>query len=188
MTKVAIVFHSGYGHTAAIAEAVQRGAASVAGTEVSLIKAAEASEHWEELDSADAIIFGSPTYMGSTAAEMKKFMEATSGRWMHQQWADKLAAGFSVSASWSGDKLNTLFDLAVFAAQHSMIWAGLNILPGFNHSKGSIDDLNRTGHAIGVGIQANADQGAEGIKESDFKTAEALGARIAALAARFNKP
>ena len=185
MTKIAIIYHSGYGHTAAIAEAVSRGASSVEGTEVTTIKATEVENHWDALDAADGIIFGTPTYMGSIAWQLKKVLEETSGRWMQQSWKDKIAAGFTVSASWSGDKLNSLTDLTIFAMQHSMIWVGLGLLPGFNHSKATQDDLNRTGHSIGVGIQANADQGNEGMRESDFKTAEALGKRVAETAKRW---
>jgi NAD(P)H dehydrogenase (quinone) len=68
MTLVAVVYHSGYGHTARQAEAVARGALSVHGTEVALVKVEDADQHWSILAQADAIVFGTPTYMGSASA------------------------------------------------------------------------------------------------------------------------
>lgn len=185
--KVAVVYHSGYGHTAEQAKAVARGAESVAGTEVKFIAlSADKETPLAELDDVHAIIFGSPTYMGTVSAVFKKFMEDTSKHWYTRKWANKIAAGFTNSASQSGDKLNSLVTMAVFAAQHGMIWAGLDILPGNNNSKGSVEDLNRLGSALGAMAQSNADQGPEhGPIASDLKTAEHLGHRIATLAARF---
>ena len=187
MSKVAIVYHSGYGHTQAIAEAVARGAESVAGTKVNLVPVAEAEAREAELDAAEAIIFGSPTYMGGVSADFAKFKDWTSKRWMTRAWQDKLAAGFTVSASWGGDKQNTLNQLLTLAAQHGMVWVGLGLAPGNNHSKGSVDDLNRTGASLGVMAQANGDQGTEGIGASEFRTAQALGKRVAEAAKRWRE-
>lgn len=180
MKKIAIVFHSGYGHTLRQAEAVAEGARTLADTQATLYPVDQLTdEQWAELDAADALIFGSPTYMGSMSAKFKEFMETSSKRWYVRAWQDKLAAGFTCSASQNGDKLNTLFDLNVFAMQHGMIWVGLGLLPGNNSSKGSVDDLNRLGSFTGAMAQANGDQGAEAMLESDLKTAAHLGERVA---------
>jgi NAD(P)H dehydrogenase (quinone) len=179
MSQVAIVYHSGFGHTQALAEAISRGIQSVAGAHVDLIPVTEAEAREGELDRADAIVFGSPTYMGGVTADFARFKDWTSKRWMSRAWQNKLAAGFTVSASWGGDKQNTLYQLLTLAAQHGMVWIGLGLPPGNNHSKGSVDDLNRTGASIGLMAQANADQGVEGIGKSEFATAEAFGRRIA---------
>ncbi|HNY48134.1 MAG TPA: flavodoxin family protein, partial [Casimicrobium sp.] len=120
MSSVAIVYHSGYGHTKAVAEAVNKGVASVAGTTAYLISVTDIEGQWQTLAKADAIIFGSPTYMGSASAPMKAFMDASSKVWFTQGWKDKLAAGFTVSSNQSGDKLATLQQLVTFALQHSM--------------------------------------------------------------------
>ena len=185
MSTIAIVYHSGYGHTQAIAEAVAKGAEAVSGTKASLIPVAEAEAREAELDAADAIIFGSPTYMGGVTADFAKFKDWTSKRWMARTWQNKLAAGFTVSASWGGDKQNTLFQLFTLAQQHGMVWVGLGLAPGNNHSKGSTDDLNRTGASIGLMAQAHGDQGVEGIGASEFRTAELLGKRVAEAAQRW---
>lgn len=184
MSSVAIVYHSGYGHTQALAEAVSTGARS-AGAQVSLVPVAEAEARSAELDAADAIVFGSPTYMGGVSADFAKFKDWTSGRWMEGRWRNKLAAGFTVSASWNGDKHNTLYQLLTLAVQHGMVWVGLGLPPGNNSSKGSIEDLNRVGASVGAMAQAHADQGIEGIAASDFRTFEALGRRVAEAAQRW---
>jgi len=185
MTKVAVVYHSGYGHTAEVAKAVARGAASVAGIETQLIRVEDIDKHWQDLDEAEAIIFGAPTYMGSVSAPFKAFMDASSKVWFKQGWKDKIAAGFTHSASQSGDKFNSLVQLFTFAMQHGMIWAGLGLMPGNNSSKGSVNDLNRLGGFGGSMTQSSADQGAEAIPQSDLRTAEQLGKRIALVALQF---
>jgi multimeric flavodoxin WrbA len=180
MRLIVIVYHSGYGHTAKQAEAVARGALSVAGVTAALIKVEDIDRHWAELEKADAIVFGSPTYMGSASAPFKAFMDASSKAWAAQGWKDKLAAGFTNSASQSGDKLSTLQQLALFAAQHGMIWIGLGLPPGNNSSVGSVEDLNRLGGFLGAMAQSNADQGPEyGPTPADLRTAEHLGRRVA---------
>lgn len=192
MTSIAIVYHSGTGHTAAIAEHVAKGAASVPGTTVTLYKAADLSSPdtgpWAELAAADAIIFGSPTFMGSASAPMKQFMDASSKPWFTQQWKNKIAAGFTNSSSWSGDKFATLSQFAVLAAQHGMIWTGLGLLPGYNNSKGSSDDINRVGSFLGLMTQANFDEGPDvAPPAADRRTAELFGVRVADVAVRWTK-
>ena len=182
MTKLAVVYHSGYGHTEKQAKAVAQGAGKVADVEVTLLNTDEAQQQWELLKSVDAIIFGSPTYMGSASAQFKAFMDASSKAWYTRDWQDKVAAGFTTSASQSGDKLNTLVQITIFAAQHGMIWVGQDLLPGNNSSTGSVNDLNRLGSFMGAMAQANADQGADVAPiDSDLRTAEHLGERVATI-------
>lgn len=188
MTQIVIAYHSGYGHTARQAAAVKEGAERVAGASVELLAVDTVDEAaWARLKAADGIIFGSPTYMGSASAPFKAFMDASSKAWYTRDWADKVAAGFTTSASQSGDKLNTLIQMMVFANQHGMIWAGLNQLPGNNNSKGSVDDINRLGSFSGAMAQANADQGADAMLDSDLKTAALLGERVAQIATKLRK-
>ncbi len=186
MTQIAVVYHSGYGHTGEQAKAVARGAQKVEGVTVHLLNVDEAQQQWELLKASDAIIFGSPTYMGSASAQFKAFMDASSKAWNVRDWQDKIAAGFTTSASQNGDKLNTLIQLAIFAAQHGMIWVGQDLLPGNNNSKGSVNDLNRLGSFLGAMAQANADEGPDTAPiQSDLLTAEHLGERVATVAKRF---
>lgn len=185
MTKVAVLYHSGYGHTEVQAKAVAKGAAQVDGVEVKLVKAEEATQNLDLVKDADAIIFGSPTYMGSVSAPFKAFMDASSKVWFTQGWKDKIAAGFTNSHSLSGDKLNTLIQLAVFAAQHGMIWVGqaeLNQSP--DGQAGKEDAVNRIGSMLGA--MAQSENAAPNVTppSGDLKTAELLGKRVAQVAIR----
>ncbi|MEV6114207.1 flavodoxin family protein [Streptomyces sp. NPDC052109] len=182
---VSIAYHSGYGHTAVLAEAVRTGAAD-AGAEVHVIKVDEITdEQWETLDRSDAIVFGSPTYMGTASGAFHVFAEATSKRWFGQDWKDKLAAGFTNSASKSGDKLHTLQFFQTLAAQHGMTWVNLGLLPGWNSSTASENDLNRLGFFAGAAAQTNSDEGPEAVHKADVATAEHLGRRVAETARTF---
>jgi NAD(P)H dehydrogenase (quinone) len=185
--RIAIAFHSGYGHTARQAEAVAAGASSVPGAVAELVPLDELTEDvWSRLAAADAIIFGAPTYMGSPSWVFKKFAEESVRAWADNlAWRDKIAAGFTNSKAMSGDKLNSLVDLAVFAAQHGMIWVGLDIYPGWAESTASIEDLNRLGSWLGAMAQSDADLSAEKAPPAtDLRTAEALGARVATVTLR----
>ncbi len=185
MKSVIIVFHSGYGHTKKQAEAVYQGAASVTGVTAQLIAVEEITNHWEDLNAADAIIFGAPTYMGSLSAKFKHFMEDSSKLWYTQAWKNKLAAGFTNSASFNGDKANTLIELVTFAAQHAMIWVPLSLLPS-NSSKSERNDLNRMGSSLGAMAQSDSDVSAEiAPPPGDLATASYLGKHVAELALRF---
>jgi len=181
--RVCIVFHSGYGHTKRVAECVRAGVARVPDAHVELIPVDELAPNaprWAQLDAADAIIFGAPTYMGSVSSDMKRFMESTSSRWMTLAWADKIAAGFTNSGSQEGDKHNTLVSFATLSAQHGMVWINLNVPPGNNNSRGSVEDLNRLGASLGLMTQSNIDQGPDVVPPpSDLRTAEVFGERVA---------
>ena len=181
MSQIAIVFHSGFGHTKVVAEHVEAGAESVPGTQAQLIPVEEIDAHWGDLEAADAIVFGSPTYMGNVSGPFKTFMDASSKPWLEQKWKDKLAAGFTISGSPSGDKLNTLQSLMIFAMQHGMIWVGNAEMP-YNE-----EGINRLGSF--TGLMAQAGQVAPDVEPNaaDRKSAERLGQRIAGATARWAK-
>ncbi|GAU65808.1 NAD(P)H--quinone oxidoreductase WrbA [Streptomyces sp. NBRC 110611] len=173
--SVAIAYHSGYGHTARMAEAARDGAASVAGTAVEMISVdALTEEHWATLDAAHAIIFGSPTYMGSASPAFHTFAHDTSGRWYAQAWKNKVAAGFTSSGAMSGDKLHTLQYFTILAAQHGMHWVNLDLLPGANEG-----ELNRLGGWLGAMAQSPGDDGPQAMQKTDLLTAAHLGQRVA---------
>ncbi|MEL6779266.1 MAG: flavodoxin family protein [Cyanobacteria bacterium J06597_16] len=78
----------------------------------------------EQLNQSDAIVFGSPTYMGGVSAQPKAFIDAASTIWFQQGWKDKIAGGFTHSGFPSGDKQGTPLYLVTNAMQHGMIWVG----------------------------------------------------------------
>jgi multimeric flavodoxin WrbA len=180
--RIAIVYHSGYGHTGRLAEAVKAGVEQVKGTEAVLLTVEEAQAGWEALAGADAIIFGTPTYVAGPSAAFKAFEEASSNAVMAKGfgWKDKIAAGFTNSGSRSGDKLATLSQISLFAAQHGMHWVNLGLPPGNASTSGSEEDLNRLGFWLGAGAQSNTDQGPDlAPPRADLRTAEHLGSRVA---------
>ncbi|MEU7005092.1 flavodoxin family protein [Nonomuraea sp. NPDC046570] len=188
--RVAVAFHSGYGHTARQAEAVAEGAREVAGTTAELLAVDELNDSlWSSLDAADAIVFGAPTYMGSPSAAFKTFAEGTTVALRNNmRWKDKIAAGFTNSGCMSGDKLNTLVDFTILAAQHGMIWVGLAETGGWSTTGGSVEDLNRLGSWLGAMAQSDADVGPEiAPPATDLRTASALGRRVAAVTLAYRR-
>jgi multimeric flavodoxin WrbA len=174
---VAVAYHSGNGHTEVLAAAVARGA----GPDTVLVPVHAMTEtHWTELDRADAIVFGAPTYLGGASSAFHAFAEASSGRYRAQAWQDKLAAGFTSSAARAGDKSATLAYLALFAAQHGMHWINLGRKPGFGDN-----DMNRLGFWLGATAACPIGTGPEDVHKADIATAEHLGARVAGQAAIF---
>ncbi len=185
MAQVAIVFHSGYGHTVKQAEAVLAGAQNE-GVEVELVKIDANGDltdaQWTLLDAADAIVFGSPTYMGTVSWQFKKFADASSKRWYSQAWKNKIAAGFTNSASINGDKLSTLHYLFTFAMQHSMVWVGTGLLPS-NTKAATRNDINYLASSAGLMAQSPSDSSPEeGPLPGDLETAKLFGARVAEFA------
>src|SRR5688500_5961299 len=102
--KVAIVYHSGFGHTKVVAESIAKGVRTEIDN-VLLLNVNEDQGQMNELVDADTIVFGSPTYFGNVSAEFKKFMDSTGNIWFNQLWKNKLSAGFTNSSTRSGDKL-----------------------------------------------------------------------------------
>lgn len=187
---VAIVYHSGFGHTAKVAQAVLEGAKS-AGAQASLYaidaegNLSEAA--WQELDKADAIIMGTPTYMGGPSWQFKKFVDASSKRWMQQSWKNKIAAGFTNSGSASGDKLATLQQLITLAMQQGMIWVGQNEMPPYPKGTAvpSGDEINRVGSFSGLMTQSNNESAEIVPPKGDLETAKLFGKRVTDIAKRF---
>jgi len=189
MTQVAVLFHSGYGHTRKQAEAVRDGAASVAGVRAELVPIDAQGElpegAWERLSRADAIVFGTPTYMGGPSWQFKKFADASSKVWGAQGWKDKVAAGFTNSASINGDKQGTLQYLFTLAMQHSMLWVGTGLMPS-NSKSAQRNDVNWLGSFSGAMAQAPSDASPEeGPLPGDIKTARIFGRRVAETADRW---
>lgn len=174
MAKIAVVFHSGYGHTERVAQFVAQGADAdlvAIDADGNLTEA-----QWATLDAADAIIMGSPTYMGMASWQFKKFADATSKKWFVGAWKDKIAGGFTCSSNLSGDKLSTLQYFITLAMQHGMVWVGQ---PAMNDGS-----INRLGSNSGVMAQVGPTSPAADIPQGDLDTAKAYGARIAEIAAK----
>jgi hypothetical protein len=183
MTKVAVVFHSGYGHTLKQAEAVAQGAK---GTLVAIDSEGHLSEaQWAMLNEADAIVFGSPTYMGSVSWQFKRFADASSKHWFTQQWKNKVMGGFTNSATMNGDKHSTIHYFFTLAMQHSGIWVGTGLMPS-NAKSAKRDDVNYVGSSAGAMMTTPSDASADEVNSGDIETARLYGQRIAKIASQFN--
>ena len=179
MSKIVVVYHSGYGHTQRLAQSVAQGA----GAELLAIDAEGNLPEggWDTLAAADAIIMGSPTYMGSVSWQFKKFADASSKAWYVQAWKDKLMAGFTASSNVNGDKLSTLHYLFTLAMQHGGIWCGTGL--NYNNTKASRrEDVNYLASSSGVMAQTPSDAPAAEMNAGDLETARQFGARVAAVA------
>lgn len=181
MAKIAVVFHSGYGHTLRMAQAVAEGA----GAELVTIDAEGNLPEgaWDTLNAADAIVMGSPTYMGSVSWQFKKFADASSKAWFSQQWKDKVFAGFTNSATMNGDKLSTLHYLFTLAMQHGGIWVGTGLMPS-NSKAAQRNDVNYVGSFSGAMAQSPSDASPAEMLPGDLETAKLFGQRVAQLASR----
>jgi len=182
VTSVIVVYHSATGTTAQLAEAIHAGAAEIAHATLFRITGddiiAGRFRHetiWPALDEADAIIFGSPTFMGGPSAQFKAFADASGERWSEKKWADKVAAGFTIGANFNGDQLHTLSYLSIFAAQHGMLWCSLDIPGGYDAA-----GRNRLGTQLGLVAQTAGSE----VDDIDLATAHYLGRRVASTAKR----
>lgn len=179
MVDIAVVFHSATGTTKALAEAVTRGVEASKGVNAQTFEVIGKDIEQgrfinarliDQLKNQDAIIFGSPTFMGCVSAQFKAFADATADLWASQAWANKIAAGFTVGSNLSGDQLNTLQYLQIFANQHGMLWVGLDI-PGNYDAHGR----NRLGAQSGLIAHTTDDE----LDAADVLTANYLGQRVA---------
>lgn len=179
--SIVIVYHSGYGHTQKIAEAVAAGS----GGKLLAIDAAGnlPARGWDELAAADAIVFGSPTYMGNVSWQFKKFADESSKIWGAQGWKDKLAAAFTNSASVNGDKQTTLYTMFTLAQQHGMVWVGTGLMPS-NAKNARRDDVNYLSSFAGLATATPSDASTEEMVDGDIRTATLFGQRLRATAAR----
>jgi NAD(P)H dehydrogenase (quinone) len=177
-----VVYHSGYGHTERMAQAVAEGAQG--GLYAIDAEGNLSDDGWAALDAADAIIFGSPTYMGGPSWQFKKFADTSSKAWFTAKWQDKLFGGFTNSASLNGDKLNTLEYFVLLAGQHGGMWVSLGIKPA-NVKASKRDDANRMGSYIAPMGQSDADAAPSEMSSGDLETARLYGARVAQMAGRF---
>lgn len=178
MSGIIVAYATGAGHTRLLAELI----ADAAGGGVMDVEKMAAPD-WQALHKAEAIIFGAPTYMGSVSAGFKSFMDASSDFWIDQLWLNKVAAGFTVGSSPSGDKVNSLVTMVTFAAQHGMIWVGQSEIgpPSAPENAG----INMDGFNLGLGATSVRDK-TQMIGEGDRETARRFGVRIAMAVQRWD--
>jgi NAD(P)H dehydrogenase (quinone) len=145
--KVLIVYYSMYGHINRMAEAIAEGAKTVKGGEVVLRRvpetlpqdvlvkmgAVEAQKKFEhvpvaavdDLASADAIIFGTPTRFGNMCGQMRQFLDATGGLWAKGALVGKVGSVFTSSATQHGGQESTILSFHITLLHHGFVVVGL---------------------------------------------------------------
>ncbi|MBS0451647.1 MAG: flavodoxin family protein [Proteobacteria bacterium] len=184
MSDIVVVFHSGYGHTQRMAQAVADGAGA-------LLIPIDADGNlpaggWDAIAAARAIVFGAPTYMGGPSWQFKKFADASSKPWYVQAWKDKLFAGFTNSAAMNGDKFATIQYFWTLAMQHGGLWVGLGVLPS-NDKAATRNSPNFVGGYAGALATSPTDASSSEMAKGDLETARILGERVAGAAAKFGR-
>jgi NAD(P)H dehydrogenase (quinone) len=196
MAKVAIVYYSSTGTNRAIAEAVAAGARD-AGADVRVRLVAEtappaaidSNPKWrtfvdatanetrasvDDLEWADAVVFGSPTRFGNVASQLKAFIDATGGLWARGGLANKVYAGFTSAIASHGGQESTL--LALYNSVHH--FGGFIVTPGYTDPAVSAAGGNPYGPSVTTGQQGAAPT------EADLAHARYLGTRVASVAAK----
>ena len=145
--NVSIVYYSMYGHIYRMAEAVKEGADGVGGAVVRIFRVPETLPEevlqkmgaldsqkaqanvpvckLEDLTSADAIIFGTPTRFGNMCGQMRQFLDATGGLWMKGTLVGKVGSVFASSATQHGGQESTILSFHTTLLHHGMVVVGL---------------------------------------------------------------
>lgn len=199
MTKVLVLYYSSYGHVEAMSAAVAKGAAEVAGTEVTVkrvpeimtseaataagFKTEQAAEIAapSELADYDAIIFGTPTRFGNMASQMRSFLDQTGKLWVEGALIGKVGSVFTSTGTGGGSE-TTITSFWHTLAHHGMVITGLP------YSSGELTIINevRGGSPYGAATIAGAD-GSRMPSETELKLAADQGRHVASLAAKLSK-
>ncbi|UJR81876.1 NAD(P)H:quinone oxidoreductase [Sandaracinus amylolyticus] len=195
-TKVAVIYYSSTGTNEAMANAVAEGA-KAAGAEVRVRLVAEnappqaiaSNPAWqkfydrtkdqpqaslEDLDWADAVVFGTPTRFGNVAAQLKGFLDTTGGLWFHGKLANKVYAGFRSAMNANGGQESTL--LALYNTLYH--WGGVIVTPGYTDQSVFAAGGNPYGPSVTTGPKG------DGPTENDLAHARYLGKRVSEVAAK----
>ncbi|KUG22353.1 flavoprotein wrba [hydrocarbon metagenome] len=145
--KVIIVYYSMYGHIYKMAEAVAEGVKQVKGAELKMYRVPETLSDdvlkkmgaldfqkktaqidvctVDDLVSADAIIFGTPTRFGNMCGQMRQFLDSTGGIWAKGLLVGKVGSVFTSSATQHGGQESTILSFHITLLHQGMIIVGL---------------------------------------------------------------
>jgi NAD(P)H dehydrogenase (quinone) len=203
--KVLIVYYSMYGHVHRLAEAVAEGAREIDGAEVSLRRApetlpAEVLEKMgavgaqktfahipvcavDELSSADAIIFGTPTRFGNMCGQMRQFLDATGQLWFKGALVGKVGSVFTSSATQHGGQESTILSFHITLLHHGMVIVGL---PYAFQGQMRIDEITG-GSPYGASTIAGT-SGERMPTANEIDAARFQGRHVAAIASKLARP
>lgn len=189
--KVAVIYYSATGNVYRLARAIEEGARE-AGAEVRVRKvhelapeeAIKSNQGWEQhaletqdvseasledLDWADAYVFGTPTRFGNVSAQLKQFLDTAGPLWAEGKLADKVVAGFTSAQNAHGGQESTLISMYnVF-----MHWGSIIVPPGYTDQS----VFESGGNPYGVSSTDPLD--GSGPNEQELAAARYLGTRLA---------
>jgi NAD(P)H dehydrogenase (quinone) len=192
MTEVLVIYYSRNGSTAELARQVCRGIEAVAGAKATLRTVApliagnqtsparavpDAGPPYatlEDLRRADALMLGSPTRFGNMAAPLKYFLDSTSSLWLDGGLAGKPAAVFTSTQTMHGGQESTLLSMMLPLFHHGMYLVGLP------YTERALTTTRSGGTPYGA---SHVVEGQQGLSEDERQLAQALGRRVAQLAA-----
>jgi NAD(P)H dehydrogenase (quinone) len=199
--KILVVFYSTYGHVYKMAQAVVEGAKKVPGTEVDIrqvpetlsddvlekmgaIEAKKAFSHVpvctvEELEKANAVIFGTPTRFGNMCGQMRQFLDATGQLWANGSLIGKVGSVFVSSATQHGGQESTILSFHTTLLHHGFVVVGL---PYSFQGQMRIDEITG-GSPYGASTIAGGD-GARQPSETELEGARFQGRHVAQITAK----
>lgn len=197
MTKILVLYYSGYGHTEIMAQAVADGAKSVSGVTCDLKRVPELVPEEvakssgmktdqeapfavpSDLADYDAVIFGTPTRFGNMAAQMRNFLDQTGGLWMSRALVGKVGSVFTSTASQHGGQETTITSFHSTLLHHGMVIVGLP----YSWEGASIMTEISGGTPYGASTIANGD-GSRMPSENELEGARFQGAHVARIAGK----
>jgi len=194
MSDILVLYYSRQGSTAALARQLSRGVESVNGMRARLrtVPAVTATTSalepevpeqgppyatYEDLAECAGLLLGSPTRFGNMAAPLKHFLDGTSGLWLTGALAGKPAAVFTSTQSLHGGQESTLLSMMLPLLHHGMV------LVGIPYTERGLSETRTGGSPYGASHVAAGGPPDE-LSEHERELANALGARVAALAER----
>ena len=202
--KVLIVYYSMYGHVHRMAEAVMEGAKEVKGADARMYRvpetlpeevlkkmgALEAKKGFahipvctvDDLASADAIIFGTPTRFGNMCGQMRQFLDATGGLWAKGALVGKVGSVFTSSATQHGGQESTILTFHTNLLHHGMVVVGL---PYAFEGQSRLDEITG-GSPYGASTIAGT-KGERMPSENELNAARFQGRFVAEIAAKLSR-
>lgn len=202
--RVLVIYYSLYGHVHRLAEAVAEGASEIRETEAFLrrvpetlpgdvlekmdaLEAQSSMQHIpvcgvDELASADAIVFGTPTRFGNMCGQMRQFLDSTGALWQQRKLVGKVGSVFTSSGTQHGGQESTILSFHITLLHHGMILVGL---PYVFHGQSKMDSI--TGCSpYGASTIAGAD-GSRMPSEDELAGARFQGQWVAEIARKLNR-
>ncbi len=198
MTKVLVLYYSGYGHVETLAEAIAEGAGEVDGAEVTVKRVPElvpeevARKSGMKLDQQapiaepselahyDAIVFGTPTRFGNMASQMRNFLDQTGGLWMQGALIGKVGSVFASTASQHGGQETTITSFHTTLLHHGMV------IVGVPYSHKGLNEMDEISGGTPYGATTLAGDGSRVPSANELDIARFQGRHVAAIAAKLS--